>query len=390
MIMYKYIITPLLLCCLSTHAAADDVKLQDNHPDRYVVVKGDTLWDISGKFLKDPWQWPRVWKMNRTEIKNPHRIYPGDVVVLDTSSGSPQFRLLRERTVTLEPGVREEALEKAAIPTISPNIIEPFLSQPLVVDVNALNDKATIIGGPDNRLVLSPGTKAYVDKIAEGDGVFWNIYRDGKTLIDPITKEILGTEAIYLGDARVAQYGEPATTEIVRAKEEIFKGDKLLPAADILATNFVPRAPDEQISGHILSIYGGVAEAANNAIVTINRGSDDGLESGHVLAIYREGQVIKKSKEKIDAIEQDMEELKNNESPTIDSDATESAESATSGSDSDNAGNAGEEGLDYRVTKLPDERVGLLMIFRTFNRISYALVMQASGPVNVLDLVKTP
>lgn len=385
--MYKYIITPLLFCCLSTHAAAaDNVQLQENHPDRYVVVKGDTLWDISGRFLKDPWQWPKVWKMNRAEIKNPHRIYPGDVVVLDTSSGSPQFRLLSE-TVTLEPGVRVEALEKAAVPTISPNIIEPFLSQPLVVDADTLDNKATIIGGPDNRLVLSPGTRAYVDKIAKGDGVFWNIYRDGKTLVDPITKEILGTEAIYLGDAKVTQYGEPATTEIVRAKEEIFKGDKLLPAADTLATNFVPRAPDQEISGHILSIYGGVAEAANNAIVTINRGSDDGLESGHVLAIYREGLVIKKSKEKINAIEQDMEELKNNQTPTMDSDATEPDEAAA---DSDNTTAPEGEALDYRVTKLPDERVGLLMVFRTFNRISYALVMQASGPVDVLDLVKTP
>lgn len=378
--MYKYIITPLLFCCLSAHAAADNVQLQENHPDRYVVVKGDTLWDISGKFLKDPWQWPKVWKMNRTEIKNPHRIYPGDVVVLDTSSGSPEFRLLRE-TVTLEPGVREEALEKAAIPTISPNIIEPFLSQPLVVDRDALEDKATIIGGPENRLVLSPGTKIYVDKIEEGDGLFWNIYRDGKTLVDPISKEILGVEAIYLGDARVTQYGEPASAEIVRAKEEIFKDDKLLPASDALATNFVPRAPDNQIEGHILSIYSGVAEAGTNAIVTLNRGSDDSLENGHVLAIYREGKVIKKSKEKINAIEHDMEELKNNESPTVEEATVEDSETADASKG---------EALDYRVTKLPDERVGLLMIFRTFNRISYGLVMQASEPINVLDLVKTP
>lgn len=379
--MYKYIITPLLFCCLSTHAAADSVQLQENHPDRYVVVKGDTLWDISGRFLKDPWLWPQVWKMNRTEIKNPHRIYPGDVVVLDTSSGSPEFRLLHE-TVTLEPGVREEALEKAAIPTISPNIIEPFLSQPLVVDRDALEDKATIIGGPENRLVLSPGTKIYVDKIEEGDGLFWNIYRDGKTLVDPISKEILGVEAIYLGDAKVTQYGEPASAEIVRAKEEIFKDDKLLPAADNLAANFVPRAPDDQINGHIISIYSGVAEAGTNAIVTLNRGSDDGLENGHVLAIYREGKIIKKSKEKIKTIEHDMEELKNNESPTVDEATVEENSEAT------DAGK--DETLDYRVTKLPNERVGLLMIFRTFNRISYGLVMQASEPINVLDLVQTP
>src|SRR5665647_514785 len=141
--MFRSIITLLMFCCISFNTQAEEIALKNNHPDRHVVVKGDTLWGISGKFLKDPWQWPKVWKMNRDQIKNPHLIYPGDVIALDMSSGSPQLRLLRE-TVTLEPGIREEALEKAAVPTISPYIIAPFLSQPLVIENGVLNDAPII------------------------------------------------------------------------------------------------------------------------------------------------------------------------------------------------------------------------------------------------------
>ena len=135
--MNKHIIALLVISCLSLNVSAEEIQLQNNYPDRHVVVKGDTLWGISAKFLKDPWQWPKVWKMNRAEIKNPHRIYPGDVVVMDTSSGRPELKVLRE-TVTLQPGVIEEALEAEAIPTISPSVIDPFLSQPLVIENNKL------------------------------------------------------------------------------------------------------------------------------------------------------------------------------------------------------------------------------------------------------------
>lgn len=346
--MYKYIITLLSLCCLALPAAADDLQLQENHPDRYVVVKGDTLWGISGKFLKDPWKWPKIWKMNRQQIKNPHWIYPGDVIVLDTSSGQPQLRLLRE-TVTLQPGIREEPLEKAPIPTIAPNVISPFLSQPLVIENDELNGAPTIIAGQENRVVLSPGVKIYVSKINEGDGLLWHVYRNGKTLTDPITGEALGVEAFYLGDAKVSKYGEPATAEIVTAKEEIFKDDKLVAASETPFTSFVPRAPDGQVEGSIIANYSGVNEAGPNSVVTINRGKNDGLEEGHVLAIYRNGQLIKNPQEK----------------------------------------KSGDENIPAEI-KLPNERIGLLMVFRTFERVSYALIMQASEPVNILDIVQTP
>jgi len=385
--MYKTIITPrsfcclALLCCLALPAAAEDVQLQENHPDRYVVVKGDTLWGISGKFLKDPWQWPKVWKMNRTEIKNPHRIYPGDTIVLDMSSGSPQLRLLRE-TVTLEPGIRVEALEKAAVPTISPYIIAPFLSQPLVIENDALNDAPSIIGGQENRVVLSPGVKIYVNKINEDKGVFWQVYRNGKVLTDAITKEVLGTEAFYLGDAKVTNYGEPASAEIVRAKEEIFKGDKLVAAPEESTASFIPRAPDDPIVGSIISIYGGVSETATNSIVTVDRGSSDGLEVGHVLAIYREGKIIRNTNTAKSGQPHYWEKTKNPPHRW--------GEPSKNLSASDKKSEETVAELDPTLIKLPNERVGLLMIFRTFDRVSYGLVMQASESINVLDLVQTP
>lgn len=195
--MNKRIITLVVLACLSLHVNADEIQLQKNHPERHVVVKGDTLWGISGRFLKDPWQWPKVWRMNREQIKNPHLIYPGDVVVLDTSSGTPQFKLLRE-TVTLKPGVRVEPLEKEAIFSIAPNVIGPFLSQPLLIENGKLDAAPRIISGQDNRVVLSPGTRVYINEINEGEGTHWNIYRPGELLRDPDTQEVLGTEAIYL------------------------------------------------------------------------------------------------------------------------------------------------------------------------------------------------
>jgi len=359
-------------------AAADDVQLQAGHPDRYVVVKGDTLWGIAGKFLKDPWLWPKVWQMNRDEIKNPHWIYPGDVVVLDTSNGETRLRLLRE-TVTLQPGVREEPLEKEPIPTIAPNVIAPFLSQPLVIEEGQLADAPTIIAAQENRVALSPGVRIYVSKIDEGEGALWNIYRPGKALVDPDTGKTLGIEAVYLGDARVRKYGEPASADIVRAKEESFTKDKLVAAPETLQANFVPRAPDNDIKGRIISIYGGVAEAGRSAIVTLNRGAVDGLEEGHVLAIYREGKIIPRpGSEKAKNVDH-FKDYNYVNRPTTKAPELTGDELPPTPAE-----------LDPSLIKLPDERIGLLMVFRTFDQVAYALVMQASEPINVLDLVQTP
>lgn len=384
--MNRHIIALVALACLSFNAIADEVQLQKNHPDRHVVVKGDTLWGISGKFLKDPWQWPKVWKMNREQIKNPHLIYPGDVVVLDTSSGSPQLSLLRE-TVTLEPGIRIEELDKEAIFTISPSVITPFLSQPLLIENGKLDSAPRIISGQDNRVILSPGTRVYISEIKEGEGTHWNIYRPGEQLTDPDTKEVLGTEAIYLGDTDIARFGAPATGDIVRAKEEIFTKDRLVISPDEFKSSFVPHAPETQINGRIMRIYGGVAEGGPNTVVSINRGKNDGLEEGHVLAINRYGKVIKDPEYKDTASNKVIPEEKKLKELNFD---------VKTGPDGKKIVNFEKEPVQTQVklepgqVKLPDERVGLLMVFRTFDRVSYGLIMNTTDAVYTLDAVQTP
>ena len=388
--MFRNIITLLMFCCLSFHLYAQEVALKKNHPDRHVVVKGDTLWGISAKFLNDPWQWPKVWKLNRTQIKNPHLIYPGDVVFLDMSSGKPELKLLRE-TITLQPGAVEEPLDKTAITTIPLNVIAPFLSQPLIIEKDQLMESPRIVAGQDNRVVLSPGTRIYINKIEEGDGLNWFVYRPGDNLVYPDTKEVLGVEATYLGDARITKYGTPATATIAKAKEEIFTKDRLVPSGDEVFTNFVPHAPDSDINGRIIKIYGGLAEAGPQSIVSINRGSTDGIEVGHVLAINRYGPVIKdpepaietdeKIKAKADA-KPKLKELNFDVSRDVDGKAVVNFEKAPEAT--------GELTLEPGYIKLPDERIGLLMVFRVFERISYALVMQASEPINTSDVIKTP
>jgi hypothetical protein len=339
---------------ISLPATADEIQLQDNPPERYVVVKGDTLWDISGRFLKQPWRWPEIWGMNREQIKDPHWIYPGDVIVLDKSGATPQLRLLKGKkhdaaeretppgTVKLSPKVRIEEAHAGAIPSISPADIEPFLSKPLVTSEAGLAKSPYIVAAEESRVILGTGNKAYVRGIKAQDGAFWQIYRAGKALVDPDSGETLGYEAIYLGDATVTHAGEPATILITKAVQEINTGDRLLPPPDQVFNTYVPHAPEKTIKGRVISIYGGVAEAGQNAIVTLSKGSRDGLENGNVLALYRHGDTV--------------------------------------------AALDGDKG----TIKLPDERYGLVFVFRTFDRVSYALTVQANRPVKIQDVVQTP
>ncbi len=370
----RLIITLLLFCCLTAHAANSNIELQNNHPDRYVVIKGDTLWGISAKFLKDPWQWPHVWKMNKAEISNPHLIYPGDVIVLTMFDGKPQLTLLKE-TITLSPDVRIEPLDKEAIPSISPQTIGPFLNKPLVIEKNGFNDAPVIIAGSDSRVILSHGNKIYIDQINQDANLHWYIYRLSNPIIDPDSKATLGTEATYLGDAKLLKLGAPATAEITRAKEEIFIGDKLIEAKDDIQANLIPHAPDNKITGKIISIYGGLAETGSNSVVAINRGKSDGLEEGHVLSINHTGRYVSRNPKDRSS----EEKFKLRESSSADNKAT-----AVKLDGKNNPAN------DPKLIKLPNERVGLLMVFRTFERVSYALVMQASEPITRSDLVETP
>lgn len=386
--MLRYIITLLCLSCLTLTAQAEEIKLRKNHPYRYTVVKGDTLWDISGKFLQQPWQWPKVWKMNRSQIKNPHLIYPGDVIVLDTSAGYPQFSLLHE-TVKLEPGVVVESLDKKAIYTIPPNVIGPFLDQPLLIENGQLDSAPRIVGAQDDRLILSPGTRVYVQNLDKTDKTFFNIYRPGEVLRDPDTDEVLGTEAVYLGDTRITKFGEPASADIVTAEEEIFVKDRLVVANDTFKENFIPHAPETDINAKVIKIYGGLAEAGPNTIVAINKGKLDGLEEGHVLAVNRFGKTIQDPEytpteaEKLEAAKPKLKQLNFD------------IKTAPDGSKIVNFAKEPKKDAAARVlkpgeVKLPDERIGLVMVFRTFDRIAYALIMQVDTPVNINDTITKP
>ena len=336
------IISALLLSFSTACALAQDAKplqLADNAPDRHIVVPGDTLWGISGKFLREPYRWPELWRMNKEQVRNPHRIYPGQVLVLDRSGADPRLRL---ETVKVEPKVHAETLSKA-IPSIPQNIVEPFLSRPLVVEEGGLKDAPKIVATQENRVYIGPGGRAYVSGIKDSATKSWQVFRTAKPVLDPETREILGHEAFYLGTAMLTKEGDPATVDITTAVQEIGVNDRLVPAPRAEVVQYAPRVPDKPIEGRVAAIYGGVKETGRHAVVTLNRGKRDGIEIGHVLALYR---------------------------------------------------NLGErpyrEENETTMIKLPPERYGLVFVFRVFDRISYALVMDVTRPVVVSDIVRTP
>ncbi len=273
-------------------AQVGSAELKANAPDRYVVVPGDTLWSIAERYLTAPQRWPDLWKMNQDTVKNPHRIYPGDVLVLDRSKG--QLAVSTD-TIKLSPKVRAEQTTAKEIPSIPPNLIEPYLSRPLVIELDGLDKAPTIIATEENRGILGAGNVAYVSGIGNSKEETWHLYRRGKALVDPDSNLTVGYEATFLGTGRVRKQGDPATIEIIAANQEIGKGDKLIAAGRPQVPNYAPHAPRSQISGRVISIYGGVgtvSEGARNAVVTLNRGKADGLEVGHVLALLRKGATV--------------------------------------------------------------------------------------------------
>jgi nucleoid-associated protein YgaU len=341
--MQKFIVS-LICFLLPVLAFADAPEIRDNAPDRHVVVKGDTLWDISAQFFKDPWKWPQIWDTNKDTIKNPHWIYPGDVIILDRTTGTLHIGRGGEgemapsglNVVKLSPKINIQKSEHDAIPSIPYSVIAPLLSQPLVVGEADLANAPTLVGTYEQRVILGSGDIAYATGLPEDKGLLWEVYRPGKMLIDPDTQEVLGQEVIYLGEATVEKFGNVSTLQITKAVQEINKGDRLVLPSGETPSNFLPRAPESQIAARVISIYGGVSQAGQNAIVTLNKGRRDGLENGHVLALYRKGEIV-------------------------DDDLT-----------------------------LPNTRYGLLFVFRTFDKVAYALVMQTRLPVELLDRAQTP
>ena len=347
--------------------------LAPNAPDEYTVRPGDTLWAISRLYLQKPWRWPELWGMNIAEIRNPHLIYPGQMLFLDKSGGRARLSTRRGGggdavgTIKLSPRTRYESLSGLALPTLKPSLIEPFLSEPVIIDDDSLLLAPRIVAGNDNRVLLARGDRAYARgdakaPLLEKPGPInqYRVFRNATPLKDPATAEILGYEAQYLGKVQL-QRGEstesqmqdgkevvsvvPATIDVVAAREEMRAGDRLLPEPARQLVSYVPRAPQQTVTnGRIVSVYGNaVTFAAQNQVVAINKGIRDGMESGHVLAILKNGETIV-----------------------------------------DRTGGARE------TLKLPNERIGLLMVFRTFEKASYALVLEINDTPKAGDLLVNP
>ncbi len=338
---FKRLLGLLFAVLISWTSMAETVALNPAHPERYVVVKGDTLWDISGHFLRDPWLWPEVWYVN-PQIANPHLIYPGDVISLVYVDGKPQLRLQRGYpTVKLSPQARSESLDRA-IPTIPLDAIKQFLSQPLVVGEKELEQLPYIVANADEHIVSGAGDRVYVRGINDESQSRFNVFRPGDAYKDPDSKEVLGFEALYIGDATAQRFGDPATLKLTRTNREAGIGDRLRPIPDAeVMVNFTPRGPEQAVDGRIIAVVDGVSQIGQYQIVVLNRGTREGMESGHVLAIYQQGETLK---------------------------------------DPVKGG---------KVT-LPEEHAGLLMVFRTFEKVSYALIMEATRPIHLLDAVRNP
>ena len=324
-----------------------------NAPDSYTVKSGDTLWGISSLFLTNPWRWPELWGMNREQVRNPHLIYPGQNLRLLKSDGRARLQIGDGLPggpgdlVKLSPRVRDEgAGDSLAVSSIPNNLIQPFLSQPLVVAAGDLERYPRVVATQEGRVYLGLGDLAYVRGITEGGVDTYNVFRPARPLYDPddtAHKQPIAYEAHYLGVGRIVRRGEVASLRISESRQEIGVGDRLVPIVRQPMINFVPRRPDKGMNGRIVSVYDGVNQAGSQSIVTLNRGRNDGLEVGHVLALIETGGTV----------------------------------------------------LDKTVAtkeyvRLPDERIGEMFVFRVFDTISYALIMRTTHAVQVGDRFSSP
>ena len=337
----------------------ETITYEPEYPQTYIVQKGDTLWDISSVFLRDPWHWPEIWFKN-PQVENPHLIYPGDELAIIYIGGERRVQIVRRgedgqilsiggtsgmKVVKLSPRVRTHAID-ASIPSIPIDSIRHLLSRPLIIEKEELDNSAYVISSVDAHLINSVNDRLYVRKLDTNSGNGrYQIFRPNKPLHDPTTDELLGYEAIYVGETKLLLGGDPATVQVTKSVREILRNDRVLPIDNTnFERDFFPKPPGTQVRGEVLSLLDAISMLGQYQTLAINLGSRDGIETGNLLVVKRVGAVIP-----------DFEE----EDPTF-------------------------------KLKLPNERIGLVMIIRSFEKMSYALVMEASRPIVVTDYVESP
>lgn len=339
--MKKRILGLLGACVLLTQAMAEEPQLKNNYPEQHTVVKGDTLWDISNTFLSNPWMWPEIWHVN-PQIENPHLIYPGDIIRLIYLDGKPRITVDRNRVVKLSPKARVVD-QGESIPSIPLDEIDKFLSRSRIVTAEALASAPHVVSGESKRLVLGKGDRLYARGEFDDSIAVYGVYRKGETYLDPETGEVLGVQALDIGSGRMrALEGDIATLLMTRTTEEVRVGDRLLTEEQrAIDSTFFPSAPEGEVDARIIAVEGGVTQVGNMDVVVINRGDREGMKVGNVLAVYKLGGTVK------DRVKGD-------------------------------------------TVTLPDERAGLVMVFRTFEKLSLGLVLEADRPLAIKDLVRNP
>lgn len=336
--------TLLALLLFATAAVQAQVQLKNGHPESYTVVRGDTLWDISTRFLREPWKWPDIWHAN-PQVINPHLIYPGDRLNVLYIDGQPRIMLNRgssRGTIKLSPQVRSTPMAEA-IPTIPLDAINSFLLSNRIVDSSEdLSRAPYVVAGNAERVLSGKGDRIYVRGNVD-DGAVYGIYRQGRSYIDPVTQAFLGINADDIGSGEiVAVEGQVGTMVLSRTTQEVRIADRLLRTEErAINSTFVPSAPQERIDGVILDVPRGVSQIGQFDVVTLNKGARDGLLEGHVLAVYKTGETVR-------------------------------------------------DRVSGESVKIPDERAGLLMVFRTYDKLSYGLVLYANRQLAVMDKVQNP
>lgn len=340
----KFLIAPLVLLLALTSVVNAAPEFADGHPDRYTVVKGDTLWDISERFLKSPWLWPEVWHAN-PQIANPHLIYPGDVIGLIYIDGQPRLTTIsagpNNGVVKLSPQIRSTPIS-TAIPTIPLDAISSFLSENRIVTQEEMDGAPYVLIGREQHLITGAGDTVFARGDAGGEEKL-GVYRSASTFIDPDSGELLGYEAKAIATGQITDTnGEVLSLQVLRSNTELRQGDRLLPTEDrVINSTFTPSRPEGDVRGKMIAVDSGVNNIGQYNVVVVNRGERDGIEEGNVLAIYKSGGVVRDpyTKEQIE---------------------------------------------------LPSERAGIMMIFRTFEKLSYGLILKATRPLAVMDEVRTP